>query len=68
MNTQKKKIDNEYQTQNVNEVNFLKLKGVRYEFVKDIYGITSWKYTKTPALFHALKEYYSIRKVGFEDA
>ena len=51
-------IDNEYATMNVNEMKELRVRGIRYDFVKVIDGRSVWKYKKTPQLFEALKDYY----------
>jgi len=53
------KFDKEYSTQFRKEVEFLHEKGIRYEFVKDVNGITTYKYKKTVELFSALAEFYS---------
>jgi hypothetical protein len=53
------KFDKEYSTQFRKEVEFLHEKGIRYEFVKDVGGITTYKYKKTVELFAALAEFYS---------
>jgi hypothetical protein len=53
------KFDKEYSTQFRKEVEFLHEKGIRYEFVKDVSGITTYKYKKTVELFSALAEFYS---------
>ena len=52
------KFDNEYSTQNIDEVNELKRCGIRYTFIKNDNGVTIWKYTKTPKLFEVLKNFY----------
>ncbi|MBS5619673.1 hypothetical protein [Eubacterium sp.] len=54
----KKKFDKEYSTQYVPEMKYLKEKGINYSFVKEIKGITTYKYTKTPKLFSALVSFY----------
>lgn len=51
-------IDNEYATMNVCEMQELRVRGIRYDFVKKIDGRSVWKYKKTPQLFEALKDYY----------
>lgn len=53
-----KKFDKEYSTQWVEEMKWLKNKGIKYEFVKTINGITVYKYKKTKELFEALEEFY----------
>ncbi len=52
------KFDKEYSTQYVREMKYLLNKGIKYSFVKQIDGITVYKYTKTPALFKALESFY----------
>lgn len=52
------KIDNEYATSFVDEYQWLKNHGIRYEFVKVNDDITVWKYKKTPKLFECLKNFY----------
>lgn len=53
------KFDKEYATTFVDEFQWLKSHGVRYEFVKvDDTGKTIWKYQKTPQLFECLKNFY----------
>lgn len=56
----KKKFDKEYATQYTPEMKFLLEKGIRYTFVKEINGVTTYKYEKTPVLFQALVEFYSM--------
>lgn len=54
------KWNREYVTSFLNEVMFLKKKGIRYEFVKtNSYQISVWSYKKTPQLFEALAEFYA---------
>ena len=55
-----KKFDKEYATQFIDEVKFLKNKGIKYEFVKSVNGIDIYKYTKTKQLFLALYEFYNL--------
>ena len=52
------KFDNEFSTQWVEEMKWLKEHGVKYTFVKVINGITTYKYTKTNELFRLLQEFY----------
>ena len=33
--------------------------GIRYTFVKEIDGVTVWKFKKTEKLFHVLADFYS---------
>lgn len=54
------KFDKEYATQFLPEAIFLKKKGIRYEFVKTVNGLTTYKYKKTKELFEALSEFYSV--------
>lgn len=54
----KKLFDSEYSTQWRDEVLYLRDKGIRYEFVKNINGIPTYKYTKTSELFSALMSFY----------
>lgn len=49
-----KKFDKEYSTQYVPEMKYLQSKGINYSFVKEVNGITTYKYTKTSDLFKAL--------------
>lgn len=57
----KQAFDAEYMTESNREVRFLQERGIRYTFVKKTrdYGVSQYKYTKTPQLFAALVEYYS---------
>lgn len=55
----KKKFDYEYSTQYPKEMKYLEDVGIKYSFVKDINNITTYKYTKTPELFHALEIFYA---------
>ena len=57
-----KKFDKEYSTQYVTEMKYLHAKGINYSFVKDIQGVTTYKYTKTPELFSALVSFYMENK------
>lgn len=52
------KFDKEYSTQWMSEVLFLKSRGIRYSFVKNINGIDTYKYTKSLELFRTLAEFY----------
>lgn len=56
-----KAFDQEYMTEWIREVKFLAAKGIRYAYVKKTpdYGISQFKYKKTPALFEALVEFYT---------
>lgn len=55
----KKKFDYEYSTQYTKEMKWLLDNGIKYTFVKDINGVTTYKYTKTKKLFEKLVEFYS---------
>lgn len=57
-----KKFDKEYFTQYAPEMKYLLSKGIKYCFVKDIHGVTTYKYTKTPELFKALVSFYMENK------
>ena len=58
----KNAFDREYMTEYGREVKFLAEKGIRYTFVRRTrdYGVSQYKYKKTPALFSALVEFYSM--------
>lgn len=49
---------NEYPCCYTAEHNFLHSRGFRYNFVKIIDGVTTWKYPKTKQLYETLIEYY----------
>jgi len=57
----KNAFDSEYSTDWLREMRFLTEKGIKYTFVHKVgeYGISRFKYRKTPALFAALVEFYS---------
>ena len=57
-----KKFDKEYSTQYSPEMKYLLAQGIKYTFVKDINGITTYKYTKTSKLFKALEIFYCLEK------
>lgn len=57
-----KKFDKEYSTQYTPEMKYLQSKGINYSFVKDIQGVTTYKYTKAPELFSALVSFYMENK------
>ena len=57
-----KKFDKEYSTQYTPEMKYLHSKDINYTFVKDIKGVTTYKYTKTPELFSALVSFYMDNK------
>lgn len=54
----KKNFDYEYSTQYVKEMKYLESIGIKYIFVKNIDGITTYKYAKTSKLFKALSIFY----------
>lgn len=54
-------FDKEYATQFRDEVLFLKKRNILYAFVKNVNGISTYKYTKTPELFDALRSFYIER-------
>lgn len=58
-----KKFDKEYSTQYVDEMKFLKSKHIYYDFVKEINGLTTYKYKKTSRLFEALMFFYAQKEV-----
>lgn len=53
-----KKFDKEYSTQYTPEMVYLLNKGIKPSFVKNINGITTYKYTKTSKLFETLMFFY----------
>lgn len=57
-----KQFDKEYSTQWVDEMKWLKTKGVNYSFVKTINGTTTYKYTKSSRLFELLAIFYSNKE------
>lgn len=54
----KKIWDKEYSTQYVPEMKYLQSLGIEYSFVKEVNGVTTYKYTKTSKLFEALMNFY----------
>lgn len=58
-----KKFDKEYSTQYTPEMKYLQSKGILYSFVKDVGGVTTYKYTKTPELFQALAIFYAQKSM-----
>ena len=54
-----KKFDSEYSTQYVKEMQYLLQNNIKYTFVKEINGITTYKYKKTPELFRILEIFYT---------
>lgn len=57
-----KKFDKEYSTQYIPEMKYLLSKDIKYSFVKEIDGVTTYKYKKTPELFLALVSFYMENK------
>ena len=57
-----RKYDKEYHTQYTPEKDYLLSKNIKPSFVKEINGVTTYKYTKTPALFLALVSFYMENK------
>lgn len=53
-----KKFDKEYHTNWITEQLYLSDCGIRYEFVKKIDGVTTFKYKKTAKLFECLSKFY----------
>ena len=52
------KIDKEYSTTWWSECDYLMKHGIRYTFVKEINGVTVWKFHKDSQLFRVLTEFY----------
>lgn len=62
----KNKWDKEYATSFVNEVAFLKSKGIRYTWVyTSTDKISVWKYKKCKSLWDALSEMYADKKYEY---
>lgn len=53
-----KKFDIEYSTSFIKEKQYLDSCGIKYSFVKEINGVTTFKYKKTHDLFKALSNFY----------
>lgn len=53
-----KKFDKEYSTQYKKEVEYLSNIGIKYTFVKNINGISIYKYKKSAKLFESLQIFY----------
>lgn len=53
-----KKVDKEYSCLSSSEQLYLSGCGIRYNFVKVLDGITTYKYKKTKRLFDALSNFY----------
>lgn len=59
------KFDKEYSTQYIEEMYFLRKKGIKYTWVyMNEDGITVWKYKKEKRLWDALSEMYMDEKYG----
>ena len=54
-----KKFDIEYSTQYTPEKEYLLTNGIEPSFVKVINEVTTYKYKKTPELFHYLEIFYA---------
>lgn len=54
----KGKFDKEYSTQWVAEKEYLEAHGIKYDFVKTIDGISTFKYRKNFELFKTLSMFY----------
>lgn len=54
-----KSFDKEYSTQYTPEKEYLMNKGIKPSFIKEINGVTTYKYTKTSELFLALVYFYA---------
>jgi len=54
----KTKFDKEYSTQWNAERDYLEKQGINYKFVKEINGISTYKYVKNSELFKALSSFY----------
>ncbi len=54
-----KRFDKEYSTQYTPEKKYLMNKGIKPSFIKEINGVTTYKYTKTSELFLALVSFYA---------
>ena len=55
-------FDSEYMTERLREVQFLAEKGIKHTYVRTTpdYNVSQYKYKKTPALFAALVEFYTM--------
>ena len=59
----KTKFDKEYQTQFNSERDYLREHGINYVFVKEINGISTYKYVKNSELFKTLSSFYMERNM-----
>ena len=55
---QRLKFDKEYSTQWNDERDYLAENGIMYEFVKEINGVSTYKYKKNTRLFELLLDFY----------
>jgi len=53
------KIDREYHCNWYEEFLYLTEHGIKYEFVKEINGVLTWKFKKNGFLFRTLADFYS---------
>lgn len=58
MSEREKKFDREYSVTYMREKQFLDACGIRYTFVKNVDGITTFKYKKDSHLFDCLSIFY----------
>lgn len=54
----KKKFDKEHSVTYIKEKQYLDKCGIRYAFVKEVNGITIYKYKKTSKLYKCLSSFY----------
>jgi hypothetical protein len=52
------KFDKEYSTQWNEERDYLLKQGIKYTFVKEVNGVSTYKYKKNSKLFNALGSFY----------
>jgi hypothetical protein len=52
-------FDKEYSSQYPKEMKYLESVGIKYNFVKEVKGITTYKYKKNRELFLALASFYT---------
>ena len=57
-----KKWDKEYSTQFLEEIIFLLKYNIKYNFVKTINEVTTYKYSKTSELFKVLAIFYAEKE------
>lgn len=57
-----KKFDKEYSTQYTPEKDYLMNYGIIPSFIKEINGVTTYKYTKSSELFKYLTIFYSQKR------